>query len=224
MSFSRTLFLLGVAALTACSPAAAQTPTSTSAVDSLGKGGYVIVFRHAHTDRSRMDDQNWSMADRATQRNLSDRGVEQSRQLGREISASGIPIGEVWASPMFRTRETAELMFSRVDTTELLRSRGSTPEAKALLTEPPRQGTNRVLVTHNAYISRYFSSVGHGQIDEGDAVIVRPLGDGRFEVVRRVRLGEWDGSSGATQLPGLPASAHYQPIALPPGPDSSACS
>ena len=185
--------------LLAAAPLAAQSPDTTAAradsarrlVDELRAGGYVVVFRHAHTDRSKMDDHGMSLADRATQRNLSDQGAAQAKEIGRRIAARGIPVGEVLASPMFRTRETAEHAFGRADTTELLRQRGSAPEARELLTTPPAPGTNRVLVTHNAYIGRYLKAINNGQIGEGDAVVVRPLGDGRYDVVGRLNGTEW---------------------------------
>ena len=184
---------LVLALLVAAVPAAAQ-PAPDSArrvVDELKTGGYVVVFRHAHTDRSKMDDERMSLADRATQRNLSEQGAAQAKDIGRRIAARGIPIGEVLASPRFRTRETAEHAFGRADTTELLRQRGSAPEARELLTTPPRAGTNRILVTHNAYIGRYLKAINNGQIGEGDAVVVRPLGDGRYDVLGRINGDAW---------------------------------
>jgi len=167
-------------------------PVRDTLVAALRRGGYVLVFRHAHTDRSKMDDQTWSLADRSTQRNLSGRGAEEAKRIGRAMAALRIPIGDVLTSPMFRTRETADLAFPRADTTELLRSRGSTPEARALLTMAPAPGTNRVLVTHNAYIGRHLSDRGLGRIQEGDVVMVRPLGEGGFEVLGKITVGQWE--------------------------------
>jgi phosphohistidine phosphatase SixA len=171
--------------------AAADDSTARRLVDALRAGGYVIVFRHAHTDRSKMESADWSLADRSTQRNLSAQGSEEAAAIGRAAGALGVPVGEVLASPMYRTRETAEHAFGRADTTELLRTRGAAPEARALLTAAPAPGTNRVLVTHNAYIHRHLGPAGHGQIGEGDAVVVRPMGDAGFEVLGRIRVGEW---------------------------------
>lgn len=172
-----------------CAPAARQGADTTVSrlFDELRKGGLVLVFRHTHTDRSKMDDDHMSLADRATQRNLSDRGAEEARRIGTALTTLGIPVGEVLASPMFRTRETAELAFGRADTTELLRRRGREDEARALLTRVPADGRNRMLVTHNAYLNRYFQSSGHGSIGEGDAVVVRPTVEG-YEVLGRIRL------------------------------------
>ncbi|HSJ62573.1 MAG TPA: histidine phosphatase family protein [Gemmatimonadaceae bacterium] len=167
------------------------TVSADSLVTALRHGGYVVVFRHAHTDRSKMDDRDWSLSNRSTQRNLSDRGADDARRIGQAMASSRIPVGEILASPMFRTRETAEHAFGRAESTELLRSRRTTPEARALLTTGPERGVNRVLVTHNAYINRYLSAHGHGRIGEGDAVVVRPLADGKYEVLGRITLEQW---------------------------------
>ena len=190
----------------------AQTP-GNPLIDSVKAGGYVIVFRHAHTDRSNMERAGWTLADRSSQRNLSDRGASDSRTIGEAFKALGIPVGEVLASPMFRTKETAHHAFGRADTTELLRERGSTPEARALVTRPAGRGANRILVTHNAYLHRYFQASGNGQIGEGDAVIVRPKGDAGFDVLGQIKLAEWSGKASA---PGATVHEHTaQPGALP---------
>ena len=171
--------------------AAPASPSVDSVVAMLRTGGLVIVFRHAHTDRSRMESHDFSLTDRSTQRNLSEQGVSDATQIGRRVKALGIPIAEVLASPMFRTLESAQHAFGRADTTELLRSRGSSPDARALLTGAVELGQNRVLVTHNAFLHRYLEPLGVRQIGEGDAVVVRPLGD-RFEVVGRIRVADWE--------------------------------
>lgn len=169
-----------------------QQVVPDSVVDALRKGGLVLVFRHAHTDRSKMDDQNFSMGDRSTQRNLSELGVAQSKSIGSVINAMNVRVGQVLASPMFRTRETAEFAFSRVDTTELLRTKRTSSEALALLTAAPDSGANRVLVTHNAYIMHHFTKLGHGEIAEGEVIIVRPLGSDGYRVLGRVKSDDWE--------------------------------
>jgi len=164
------------------------TLPADSIVSLLRGGGLVMVFRHAHTDRSKMDEQNFSMTDRATQRNLSEQGVQQATHIGERVRALHVPIGQVYASPMFRTVESATYAFGRADTTELLRARGSSEEARALLTQAVPGGENRVLVTHNAYFHRHLeTTLGGATIAEGDAVIVRPLGS-QFEVLGRIRV------------------------------------
>ncbi len=181
-----------LAALVVPGLALAQEPDSAHRlVDSLKSGGYVVVFRHAHTDRSKMEQRGWTIADRSTQRNLSDRGAEESLTIGKAFKTLGIPVGEVLASPMYRTRETAEHTFGRADTTELLREKLSDPASKALLTTPVAAGTNRVLVTHNAFMHTFFEAVGFMQNGEGDALVVKPLGDAGFQVLGRVKIADW---------------------------------
>jgi phosphohistidine phosphatase SixA len=182
-----------LAALFPVAVAAQEHPdTAHRLVDSLKAGGYVIVFRHAHTDRSGGGEQKgWTMADRSTQRNLSDRGAEESKAIGQAFKALGVPVGEILSSPMFRTKETAIHAFGRADTTELLRNKLSDPASKELITKPVAAGTNRVLVTHNAYFHTFFETLGYMQNGEGDAVIVKPLGDAGFQVLGRIRIADW---------------------------------
>jgi phosphohistidine phosphatase SixA len=183
--------LAPVATAQTIEPATAVAPISVDSVFTLLKsGGLVMVFRHAHTDRSRMESHDFSLTDRSTQRNLSEQGVQQATHIGHRVLGLAIPVSEVLASPMFRTLESARYAFGRADTTELLRSRGTSAEARALLTVPVPGGGNRVLMTHNAFLHRHLGPLGFGQIGEGDAVIIRPLGD-RFEAVGRIRVNEW---------------------------------
>ena len=184
--------LLLAALLPAVLSAQEHPDTAHALADSLKAGGYVIIFRHAHTDRSTGGERRgWTLADRASQRNLSDKGAEDSKAIGQAFKALGIPVNEILSSPMFRTKETAEHAFGRTDTTELLREKLSDPAAKALITKPVAAGANRVLVTHNAYFHTFFEEVGYMQNGEGDAVIVRPLGDAGFQVLGRIRIADW---------------------------------
>jgi phosphohistidine phosphatase SixA len=173
--------------------------SADSIVSLLRSGGLIIVFRHAHTDRSKMDQRNFSLADRATQRNLSEKGVEQAVHIGERVRALHVPIGQVLASPMFRTFESATHAFGRADTTELLRDRGSSAEARELLTRAVPAGENRVLVTHNAFLHQHLeAALGRASVEEGDAVIVRPLAT-RFEVLGLLRVADWDESRGTSR-------------------------
>jgi hypothetical protein len=77
----------------------------------LRQGGYTILLRHARTDRSVMDQPNYSNSDRSTQRNLNAAGVLDAKAIGDVIRSAKIPIGEIVSSPMFRTKETAQMAF-----------------------------------------------------------------------------------------------------------------
>jgi phosphohistidine phosphatase SixA len=135
----------------------ADPPGGRDLVARLRQGGHVIFIRHAATEATQ-DDPRPDLADPSTQRNLSDAGRNQARQLGRAIGRLRIPVGTVLASPYARTRETAELAFGRDRvrvTRDLLNEAfpGTDDEELAhrlrrLFTTRPPAGQNTVLVSH----------------------------------------------------------------------------
>ena len=132
------------------------------------------------------------------------------------LKLRGVPIGEVLASPMFRTRETAERAFGRTDVTPLLRLLDPTPEQRAMLMVPPAPGTNRVLVTHHFIIERNATGIRPGDVAEGEAAVVRANGDA-LETVAIFKMADWRRLAEAT--PGLEvtpnALATPVPVAAP---------
>jgi phosphohistidine phosphatase SixA len=163
-------------------PVADEELAGPALLDALRGGGFVIYFRHARTDFSQDDTDLSDLANCATQRNLTDEGRAQARQIGEAITALEIPVGEVLSSELCRTRETAELTFGRVVLMRELSSFG-TAESEAdeawrvevlrwLLSTAPAPGTNTVLVGHQFNINRATGV----SIAEGEAAIFRPLG------------------------------------------------
>jgi broad specificity phosphatase PhoE len=138
-------------------PSTLERPGGRDLVARLRQGGHVIFIRHAATEATQ-DDPRPDLADPSTQRNLSDAGRDQARQLGRAIGRLQIPVGTVLASPYARTRETAELAFGRDRvrvTRDLLNEAfpGTDDEDLArrlrrLFTTRPPAGQNTVLVSH----------------------------------------------------------------------------
>ena len=78
-------------------------------VRQLREGGYVLYMRHASTDFSQNDSRMKSYEDCASQRNLTEKGRQEAREIGGHVKRLRIPIGEVLASPFCRTMETARL-------------------------------------------------------------------------------------------------------------------
>lgn len=97
---------LGLALATTSLHLAAQDASAWAA---LGQGG-IVLFRHAEAPGVG-DPPNFRLGDCSTQRNLSDRGRDQARQLGERLRARSVPVGAVWSSQWCRTRETADLAF-----------------------------------------------------------------------------------------------------------------
>jgi phosphohistidine phosphatase SixA len=75
----------------------------------LNSNPYVILVRHGDAP-GRHEPQAFDLNDCTTQRNLSDKGRDEARELGRAIKARGINVTMVLASRWCRTQETAKLL------------------------------------------------------------------------------------------------------------------
>ena len=162
-------------------------------VPALRNGGYVLVFRHAQTDWGQRDADIQNFADRSTQRNLSVAGDSMATAIGRAIKSLRIPIGQVLSSPMWRCRDTADLAFDKCDTTITLFRRSPQDRAVriAYLSTPITDGKNLVLVTHQDVLLPIIAGLRREQLKEGDAFVVKPLGDGKFEILAQVPPDDW---------------------------------
>jgi len=124
--------LISVLFVAAIAPAEAQQtrPPAMTGMDlltALRGGGLILYFRHADTDFKQTDARPVNLADCSRQRNLTDRGREHARSIGAAIPALAIPIGQVLASPMCRTVDTAELAFGAAERSMAVREAGPTP-------------------------------------------------------------------------------------------------
>src|SRR5262245_18181258 len=99
-------------ALAGCGEEEPAAPATPPIMRELREGRLVLVLRHAATE-TRIDDMEESLRSCDLQRNLSEVGRKEAREIGAAIRRLEIPIGDVRASPMCRTFETAELAFGR---------------------------------------------------------------------------------------------------------------
>ena len=76
------------------------------------RDGDVLIYRHALAPGGG-DPPGLKLGDCSTQRNLSDAGRTQARQIGDALRQrlGALRVAEVWASPWCRTLETARLAF-----------------------------------------------------------------------------------------------------------------
>lgn len=76
------------------------------------RDGDIVLYRHALAPGGG-DPPGFTLGDCSTQRNLSDAGRDQARQLGDTLRAAlrAVSVGAVWVSPWCRTQETAALAF-----------------------------------------------------------------------------------------------------------------
>lgn len=161
----------------------------------LHAGGNVLYFRHASTDFSRNDDNMKGFDDCANQRNLTDKGRAEARRIGEAVRDLRVPIGAVSASPFCRTMETAKLAFGRVEA--MPEARGGPARAESseryaalrrLLGTPPKPGTNSVVVSHG---NPFYALAGPPYLAEGEAAVLKPLGEAGFEVIARITIERW---------------------------------
>ena len=154
----------------------------------------MIVFRHSITDWAQQDLAGENFEDRAAQRNLSKAGEAQAARIGKAIVALRLPIGTVLTSPMWRCRDTAQIAFGRHQPVPELFRRG--PEYRAMRTvmlgTEPEEGKNMVLVTHQDLLIPIVEGLQRDELHEGDALVVKPLGEGTFEVVAQVTPEDWE--------------------------------
>jgi phosphohistidine phosphatase SixA len=184
----------------------AAQDTIQAAFDDLKHGGFVVIFRHGKTnapagapeDKSPLD-----LANCADQAMLSEAGQDQARAIGRAFRSASIPVGKVLASGYCRAIEMARLAFGRVETTDALLLRNFVPVAGASVPPPwpqrvemmkklvatvPEGPTNTMLITHFPNVN---AALGV-QIDFGDAVIVKPDGQGGARLIARILASRWD--------------------------------
>lgn len=169
------------------SPAAvtADDPRGAALVERLRRGGLVLFVRHADTTGMACD-RSYRIGDRAGQRNLSEPGRDQARRIGEALRRLAVPVATpVLAGPVFRARDTAELAFGpdRVAVTDGLTADdyagARLPELleahRALFTQAPPAGANRVLVGHRTpAILVLGSGIGGDAFPEGAALVLEP--------------------------------------------------
>lgn len=199
----RTLMALFIAGLVAAPPSAngqdkeKPLPGLDSVLPELRRGGLVIYFRHAATDPRGAKDEAADLARCETQRNLSEEGRGQAREIGQAFRGLGIPVGAVKSSPFCRCKDTAQLAFGKFSVdpdlffaihagaAETARLAGS---LRRMLAAKPAPGTNSVIVAHTANLRE---AAGIWPKPEGVAYVFRPLPGGRFEALARVGPGDW---------------------------------
>lgn len=194
-----------IAALALALPAAGERQSSpdpahalegAALVRALRGGGFTLYFRHTATDFSQNDRGMTTYGECASQRNLSEAGRAQAREIGEMIRALKLPVGEVIASPFCRTMETGRLMFGRAQPSTVVRGYEGTNAAGAdyaklvaLLASPPAPGTLRMITSHG---NPFRAVAGPPHLGEGEAAVLKPAGND-FVVVARIGRGDWAG-------------------------------
>lgn len=163
-------------------------------VRALRGGGYTIACRHGITDWSQNDRSEAvdRPDERRLQRNLTEAGLAQAREIGAAIRALRIPVATIQSSFYLRTREFAALAFLGILTIDGdLLSRGEPePRFRAILGALPPPGANAALVTHH---NIYYSAglISSNELEEGGCLIVKPDGARGFAIIAHLAPRDW---------------------------------
>ena len=171
-------------------------------LNNLRNGGYVIYFRHAQTFKDYADqaDPNLDLTDCSTQRKLSFKGIQDSRDIGQAFANKKIPIGKIITSEYCRSWKTANYAFGRVDQKDsrlnFLPYEDYTPDhidlmrknVNPILSTQPEEGENTIIVGHDDIFE---SATGIYPDPQGIAYIIKPLGKGKFQLIANILPSEW---------------------------------
>jgi phosphohistidine phosphatase SixA len=196
----KSLYLILTVALTMFSSGsnAADDEKLWSAIK---QGGHVLLIRHASAPGT-FDPPGFKLDDCSTQRNLSEQGRAQARQLGEALRARKIPIGEVLSSQWCRCVDTATLAFGSANVVPMpilssptkLSSEQRTANTLAVQERIQRLALAKPKATTNSvYVSHMFNvqDITGQAIDEGEILIVRgsdKQGDLKPIVLGRIKL------------------------------------
>ena len=130
-------------------------------IDQLDDGGKLIFIRHAYAPGSG-DPDNFNLNDCSTQRNLSNDGKNQAKNIGEFFRKNKIKIEKVISSEWCRCKDTSSLAFESFETKNFLNSFYSSKFAKNKNSQMLdlrkyiknfKSKKNLVLVTHYVVIS-----------------------------------------------------------------------
>ena len=130
-------------------------------LNKLEDGGNLIFIRHAYAPGGG-DPDNFNLNDCSTQRNLSEEGRKQARQIGEFFKKNKIQIDKVLSSEWCRCKETARIAFKNFSTNNFLNSfysaqylKNKDKQINALnnYISNFKSNKNLVLVTHYVLIS-----------------------------------------------------------------------
>jgi phosphohistidine phosphatase SixA len=191
----RTSFAVTLAAAAAVA-GAADPPARDDVVPALQKGGFVLFLRHPQTDADQADTDPLNLDNVKAQRHLTDAGRGQAKALGAALKRLKVPVGKVVAGKFHRTLETARLLDlgevePALDVTEgglvvsPKENRRRAAALRGLLGTAPPEGKNTVIVSHRPNLQDA-AGKEFGDLGEGEVVVFRPLGEGKFQTVARV--------------------------------------
>ena len=187
-------------------PLAAQENAGLPPADlvaALKQGGHVVFVRHGSTESDYADQINAVMGDCSTQRGLSEAGWHEARDIGAAFERLEIPVGAVVSSEYCRGWQTADLAFGTYEKTADLNFEPAEEYTEAQIETmrtnvTPHLGKvleegNTTLVGHD---DPFEAATGIYPEPMGVVFVIRPGGDGSFEVLGSIAPEDWAGIGG----------------------------
>jgi phosphohistidine phosphatase SixA len=181
----------------------ADAPAKADVVPALQKGGYVLFIRHPKTNQDQADTDPLHIDNVKAQRQLTDEGRKQAKELGDAFRALKIPVATVLSSKFWRAQEAAKLLeLGKVETSLELAEGGlvvspnenqrRAQALRKLLGSAPPEGKNVIIVSHKPNLQ---DAAGKdlGDVAEAEVVVFQPLGDSKSKVIARVPAPVWTG-------------------------------
>ena len=160
---------------------------SETLVDKLKEGGKIIMIRHAYAPGNG-DPDNFLIEDCSTQRNLSKKGINQSKEIGNFFKKNKVPIDIVLSSEWCRCKDTAFYAFKKFKTNSFLNSFFSPNfqnnknkqiiELKNYI-KNWNEKNNLILITHYVVINEILNA----NLDSGEIIIF----DNEFNVIGKLK-------------------------------------
>ena len=181
MKFLKIVIIIAISITTST-----KAETNKKLIQNLKEGGKLIFIRHAYAPGGG-DPNNFDINDCNTQRNLSNAGRKQARNIGVFFKYNNIKIEKIYSSEWCRCKETALIAFNKFEKKKFLNSFFSSKFAKNkdLQIKNLRKFINNfdgdenlIFVTHYVVISEllnYSSSSGEIVISDQNYNIIGNL-------------------------------------------------
>ena len=191
--------------------AATDGLTSSGLIVALRQTGYTLVVRHANAPETTPDKAGADADNANLERQLDSTGRQQAKMLGVALRALDVPIGEVLSSPAYRAQETVKLaklgepivepnldeagQGMAVQASTSAAPSGNAAWLKAAVANPPRRGTNRLIVTHLPVIVAAFGK-DYANVAPDEVLVLKPDGEGDSTVIGRLTIDDLKQLSG----------------------------
>ena len=166
-----------------CLASSVKADLNKNLIKKLQNGGKLIFIRHAYAPGGG-DPNNFDINDCNTQRNLSNSGREQAKNIGIFFKENNIKVENVYSSEWCRCKETASIAFNKFETKNFLNSffnskfaKNKDPQMNNLkkFIKNNKSKQNSVFVTHYVVISEslnYLSSSGEIVVSDKDFKVI----------------------------------------------------